>query len=242
MTLIVDVLSRAARECSVTAPDSWLSATGLSHVELRDDFLPETVDEILDRIDLTSPIGKQTTITGDGSEDYALPTDFRRLKRDPLAVYETANTRRAVIPIPSDGQWTHLKEIGSAGAYRYYRLQGYDQNFTIGLYANPTSSETVTVSYVSNLWMANAAGTAGQDFTDATDVLLLPRRVVELGVVWRFRKRKGLEYSDVLAEYESHIERLSNDSKPRRTVAFGCDANGGSNPMDIPVPDFIPAS
>lgn len=242
MTLITDVLKRAARQCSVTEPSSWITATTLSHVELRDDFLPETVDEIAERLDLPSPIGKQTTITGDGSEDYALPADFRRITRAPLAVYETANTRRAAVPLATDGQWTHLGQIGSAGAYRYYRIQGYDGNYTIGFYANPASSETITVSYVSTLWMANAAGTAGTEFTDETDVMLLPRRIVELGMVWRFRKRKGFEYGDILGEYESYMGRLENDSRGRRVVDFGDAGNCGRHPMDIPVPDFIPGS
>lgn len=241
MTLIIDALNRAGRECSVTQPDSWITATSLAHVELRDDFLLETVEEIAARIDLPSPIGKQTTITGDGSEDYSLPDDFVRLARDELAVYENTTTRRAGVPITTDGQWAHLANIGSAGAYRYYRLQGYDGNFTIGFYANPSASETITVSYVSNLWMANAAGTAGTEFTAADDVLLMPRRVVELGIVWRFRKRKGLDYSSTLAEFESHLARLADDARSRKNISFG-DNKPMSHPMDVPVPDFIPAS
>ena len=241
MTLIVDALNRAGRECSVTQPDSWITATSLAHTELRDDFLMETVDEIADRVDLPSPIGKQQVITGDGSEDYALASDFKRLTRDPMSVYETTTTRRAGVPVLTDGAWTHLENIGSAGAYRYYRLQGYDGNFTIGFFANPSTSVSITVSYVSNLWMATAAGTAGVAFTDATDVLLMPRRVVELGIVWRFRKRKGLQYGDVLAEYESHLERLTTDARAVKVIGFG-ESGQDYKPMRVPVPDYIPAS
>ena len=241
MTLIVDVLKRAARECSVTDPDSWVTATGQAQVELRDDFMLETIEEIVDRVDLPSPIGKQTTITGDGSEDYALPADFKRLMRTPTAVYETTTTRRAGVPITSDGDWTHLKTIGAAGAFRYFRIQGYDGNFTIGFLANPASGQSVTVSYVSNLWMANAAGTTGTMFTAEDDVLLLPRRVVELGIVWRFRKRKGLDYASTLAEYESNLGRLVTDSRSMRSIHFG-DSGRDYKPMRVPVPDYIPSS
>lgn len=241
MTLIVDVLNRAGRQCSLTQPDSWISATKLSYVELREDFLPETIEEISDRVDLTSPIGKQTTITGDGSEDYALPSDFKRLMRDPMAVYETTTTRRAGVPVMNEGSWTHLENIGSSGAYRYYRLQGYDENFTIGFFQNPSASVSITVSYVSNLWMATTGGTAGTAFTAATDVLLMPRRVVELGIIWRFKKRKGLPYGDVLGEYEGYLERLANDSRQRKVVSFG-ESGQEYKPMRVPVPDYIPAS
>jgi hypothetical protein len=59
-------------------------------------FLLETVDDILERVDLPSPIGAQIVITGTGSEDYALPSNFKRLQRDPMSVYETTTNQPRV--------------------------------------------------------------------------------------------------------------------------------------------------
>ncbi len=241
MTLITDILDRAARQCSVTSPSSWISATTATVLELRDDFLLETVDELQKRVDWSSPIGKQTTIPGDGSENYALPADFVRLTNDDLAIYETTTTRRAGVPVDSDGAWTHLAEIGTAGGSRYYRIKGYEGNFTIDFYKNPTSSDSITVSYVSNVWMITSGAVEGSAFTAATDIALYPRRILELGIVWRFRKRKGLPYQDVLAEYEAWIATTVNRMRGRRTINFGEQKNT-SSPFAIPVPDFIPAS
>lgn len=219
MTLIVDALSRAARQCSVTPPTNWITSTKLEIQELRDDFLPETASDILDRLDLPSPIGKQTTIAGDGSETYTLPSDFKRLARDQRAVYDGL-LDRPCIPVNSDGDWTYLKDIGTAGTIRYYRTSGYDGAYSISFYNAPTSSD-ITVSYVSGLWMADSGGTAGSAFTDLTDVLLLPRRAIEAGIVYRFRERKGLPYLDKFNEYELLLTRLGNDSRGRRTVNMG---------------------
>ena len=140
MTLVTDALDRIARQVSIDQPASWLTATDDEHVEIRDDFLLETVDNILERLDLPSPIGKQTTITGDGSETYSLPSDFKRLQRDVAAVYETTTVRRICTPITDDGSWTYLKEVGSAGATRYYRLSGYDGNWSISFFRNPSAN------------------------------------------------------------------------------------------------------
>lgn len=241
MTTIKDAMDRAARECSVKRPSSWISSTVETIEELRDDFLLQTVDELLDRVDWPGPIGKQTTITGDGTVDYTLPSDFRRLARDPLAVYETTTTRRAAVPVATDGEWTHLNQIGTAGAQRYYRIRGYDGAFEIDLFKAPSSSVSVTVSYVSNLWMASSGGTAGSAWTDEADVLLFPRRLIETGVVWRFRKRKGLVYDDVMAEYEALLARYQQDARNIRTIAFG-DGDTPYKPMRVPVPDYIPSS
>lgn len=241
MTLITTVLARCARECSIDEPSSWLSTTDDDHVALRDDFLLETVDDILERVDLPSPISAQQVITGDGSEDYSLNSNFRRLQRDAMAVYETTTNRRACIPVTDDGTWLHIGELGTAGVERYYRLKGYDGNWTISFYQNPTSGISITVSYVTTNWMANSSGTSGSEFTDSEDVLLLPRRVVELGTVMRFRMRNGLDPSAHRLAYEAELNRLSNDRRVRRSVNFG-EPEARVAPWDVPVPDYIPTS
>lgn len=237
MTLITDALDRIARQVSLDKPSTWLGATDDEYLEIRDDFLDETVGDILDRIDVPAPMGAQTTITGDGSGSYALPADFRRLQRDDFAVYETTTVRRRLYPISNDGMWTHLTTIGSTGGDRYYKIEGD----TIYLYREPSSSISVVVSYVTNNWMKNAAGTAGSAFTTDTDELLMPRTLVETGVVWRWRERKGLPFAGKLAEYESKLARFSNDTRGRRSIDMA-PSQSGRAPWDIPVPDFIPTS
>lgn len=240
MTTIKDAMDRAARECSLTPPASWISTTLLSYAELKD-FLAETVEELQERIDWPSPIGKETVIAGDGSEDYDLPSDFLRLTRDPLTVYETTTTRRAGVPVSSSGAWTHLKDMGSAGGDRFYRLQGDETNgFTVGFYREPASGDSITVSYISRNWMQSAAGTAGETWAADDDVLLFPRRIVELGVVYRFRRRKGLAYADILGEFEMKLARQANDARGIRTIDMG--GPRVRSPFDIPVPDYIPSS
>ena len=220
MTLIVDVLSRAARQVSLPAPSSWVSATADEYVEIRDDFLLDTVDDLLERVDLPSPIGAQTTITGDGSETYSLPSDFVRLQRDMLAVYEKT-LDRACTPVVNDGHWTHIKEIGTSGVERYFRVSGYEGNYSISFYMEPAAANEIVVSYITHNWMANSGGTAGKMFTSAEDVLLLPRRAVEAGIIWRWRERKGMPFQDKYMEYEALVARLSNDSRQRRVINFG---------------------
>ena len=245
MTTIVAALGRIARECGVKAPSSWVTATREDHVEIRDDFFDQTISDILDRVDLPSPIGKQQTLTGtgttnaDGSETFSLNSDFRRIQRGEMSVYDPLQDRPA-IPISEDGRWTYILDQGVAGIVKYYRTRGYEGNFTIDLYNAPASGQTITVSYISNLWMATSGGTVGSEFTNETDVLLLPRRVVETGTVWRFRERRGLPYLDRYNEYEALIARLSSDSRNRRVVNMG-GIDRDVRWQDL-VPSFIPSS
>lgn len=238
MATVASVMDEAARECSIAPPSSWVSATTLSHVEMRQ-FLNETADELLERIDWPDPIAQDTVITGDGSEAYTLPSDFKRLTRDPLTVYETTTTRRAGIPVASNGAWTHLKDVGSAGGNRYFRTSGDEEaGFAISFWDNPTSGNSITVSYISKNWL-KISGTAGSEWTDNAATLLLDKRLVRMGVIWRFRRKKGMPYADRMNEYEAVLARKANDARVIRSV----DMTGGrgmKNPFDVPVPDFIP--
>lgn len=241
MATVVEALNRIARKCSVSEPDSWLTATSTEHVEIRDDFLLECVDEIQRRCVLPSPLSGSFEITADGSETYTLPSDFLRLQDDKLSVYESTNLRRALAPITSDGAWTHLKSVGPTGFARYFRLTGYAGNWSISIYREPTSGNTITVHYVSRNWMQNSAGTDGYAFTDPSDILLIPRRLIELGTVCRWRERKGVPYDSTLAEFEAELERYTNQTKTRRSIGFG-DPYMDRKPWDVPVPDYIPES
>lgn len=237
MTLIVDILARAARQCSVPAPSSWV-AYGKAEVEEMRDFLSETVGDIQERFDVAGPLGKSVTITGDGGEVYALPSDFKRMARDGLAVYERYRSRRACLPVSTSGDWEYLKELGAAGADRYYRVQGYEGNYTISFYRPLEAGLSAVVSYVSTNWVVNGA-TEKPEFSLGDDVSMLPREILETGIVWRFRERKGLEFTDKQAEYEAKLARWVNDTRGLRVISFG--ATNGRGPFDVPVPDFIPS-
>lgn len=216
--LVTDALTRAARQCSIIAPSSWLSTTDTTYAEIRDDFLVDTVDDILERVDLPSPIGATYTLTTTGVETYALPANFKRLQRDSLAVYDTQYSAGGV-PVTTDGEWTELDQEGTSGAQRYYRLSGYAGNWSISFKAEPSSD--IVIHYVTDCWMASAGGTPGNALTMPDDVLLLPNRLVESGIVWRWRERKGLPYSDKMGEYEMLMARLINDSRGKRVVNMG---------------------
>ncbi len=235
MTTVADIMDRAGRMCSLTST-GWLADTALEAMELKD-FLSQTVDDIRDRATPPLNASKVTTITGDGSEDYDLPSDVWRLHRDVLSVQETSSAQRACYPITDPGYWEFLQSRGFAGAGRYYRLQGYPGAYRIGFLSALTSGVTALVSYVSTVWIMNGTDEAS-DWTSEADVCMFPRRLVESGIVYRFRQRKGLVYEDVRAEYEILMSRYSNDARAVRRVQFGGRAK--FNPFAVPIPDYIP--
>lgn len=246
MTLIVEALNRIARECSVRPPTSWVTATRDDQVELRDDFMLQTVEDIQDRLNLPEPMGAKvklsalsSTIDADGSRVFALPSTFKRLHRSELAVYDAEQDRPAV-PVPDDGVYAFLTDTGTAGIVHYYQIKGYQGNFKLTMYRDPGATPDISVFFNTYYWKASAGGTLGATFTDETDVLIMPRRLLEAGTVWRFRERRGLSYDDKYAEYERLIQRFANDIRGRRKLSFAPPAKD-VRWQDL-VPSFIPSS
>ncbi len=218
MTTIVEVLNRAARQLSISAPSSWITATEDTYAEIRDDFLRQTVDDIVDRFDWPSPVSAEVTISGTGVETYALPADFLRIQRIDMAVHDSSFTRYTA-PEPDDAYWADMRQNGVSGADRVYRISGYDEAFEISLL--PLLSEDLTVHYVTNYWMVSDAGVLGTVLTADTDKPLFPPRLIETGIVWRWRERRGLPYDDKHGEYEAIMHRARADIRGIRSISFG---------------------
>lgn len=238
--LVTDALDRVARACSLEPPNSWLSETRAAYVEIRDDFLLQTVDDIRQRKDTIEPIRRTLAITGTGASRYSLNSGVVRLTRDPLAVYETDPVRRACLPLRSEGEWTHLNQVGSAGTKRFYKLLGHPGGYQIDFYPALPSGASVSYSYITSVWLKGPSNEEKSAFTEAQDYLVIPRDIVEAGTTARFRRRRGMDYADYESEYEQKLARFSDDFGRITIVNFGQGED--SHPMRAPVPDYIPSA
>lgn len=232
---IADAMNAAALECAVPLPAGWVNATTANERMMRA-FLSDTVRELTSRYDWKQLSGSQT-ITGTGAESYVLNNDFLRLASGDNNVYENSPNRRPCVPIAQDGDWTEIKQMGWAGIQRFYRLN----NGNIDFYRPLSAGNIVTVAYVSENWKQDKVGnTPGSAWTAETDVSLLPGYLLQLGVIWRFRRNKGLQYADRKVEYETELARAISDDRPIGRVSFDANRSTLRNPFQIPVPDFIP--
>jgi hypothetical protein len=231
---IAEAMNTAAIECAVPTPAAWVTATGTNEKIMRA-MLADTVRELVRRNDWKQVTDSQQ-YSGTGGETYTLPADFLRLASGDNAVYENTPNRRPCVPIDRDGDWTEIKQLNFAGVQRYYRLNGSDIDFFRPL---PTGG-TVTLAYVSKNWKQDVTATRGDAWTAETDQSLIPGYLLQLGVIWRFRRHKGLQYLDRKVEFETELARAIADDRPTGRVAFDGDRNLPRRPFEIPVPDFIP--
>lgn len=150
----------------------------------------------------------------------AFPADFDRLL--PLGELwdRTANLRYA--GPTDDTTWGRLKGMAvTVGVPGYWRLLGG----RLYLLPAPPAGHTLALPYISANWAESDSGTPKDSFTADTDRARIPERLIALGVVWRFKRAKGLDYADDMATYEREVERAAARdrglgplilSKPRR--------------------------
>ena len=233
--LVTDILIDAARDCSITPPSNWLTDTGATAVQFRT-FLRDAVRECQRRHDFAA-ISTDTTFTGAGSS-FDLPSDFLRLCEDENAVYETSPMRRRVFPLSVRGKWTETDTWNWTGSVRYFRLQGS----TIEFLAELPADATVTMAYVQDTWILQDGGTRSNEFAATTDESLIPGHLLQLNLIWRWRRHKGMTYVDRKAEFESEFARACGDDGPARKIDFTGPPQDERMPMRVPVPDYIPSS
>ncbi len=118
---------------------------------------------------------------------------------------ETIWDRSSRLPIvgPLGGpEWQMRKAAVNTGPRFQYRIRGGN------LIVNPipTAGLNWYFEYLSKNWILGIDGTSyRQYFLLDTDEVLVPEELVLMGVRWRWKKEKGLEYAEDMRTYEMQV-------------------------------------
>ena len=115
--------------------------------------------------------------------------------------------RRPVYGPRTQQAWQQQKAIQLNGPFNSYRII----NDVINFYPNPAAGQLCYFEYITKNWVTTATGTSST-WTSDTDTPLLDDQLITLGLIWRWKAAKGLEYSEDYEKYESLImNRMSRD-------------------------------
>lgn len=90
--------------------------------------------------------------------------------------------------------------------------------------------------YYTGEYARDATGASIKRFLTDTDVSKVPERYIQLGIKWRFRRAKGLDYSAELQEYNTTIAAQFS-----KNVVQGEIKIGGRRPLDPSyTPGYVP--
>lgn len=115
--------------------------------------------------------------------------------------------------------WQELKAFTNTGPFYQYRIRGVTTGAQASLLFNPspTAGHTVAFEYVSSNWCLNGT-TPAQVFVADADTILLPESLVALGLRWRWKKEKGLNYGEDFASYERMVMDAMGRDGTKKTL------------------------
>lgn len=156
---------------------------------------------------------KLNTYSGDASTvEFDLPSDYDRMIKDGnlhSSLFTTALFRRA----KDLDEWLYLKDLIATGLPGNWIILGGQMQ----IFPAMASNETARFYYISSQ-IVNGGKTA---FTSDDDVFQLPERLITLGLIWRWRAQKRMEYAEDMQNYEIALSDEIGRDKGARILVVG---------------------
>lgn len=139
---------------------------------------------------------------------------------------DTINNRTLRVNVPgplSPRGWQGLKATGvPSGYWSQFRLRGGK----LLLYPAPTAGQTASFEYMTENWASNATNdTFRKAFTADDDFPLLDSDLITAGLVWRWKKAKGLSYGEDMGDYEELVIDAIARNAPTKVVNLNGDCD-----------------
>jgi hypothetical protein len=164
------------------------------------------------------------TTTATVAQSLALPADYDHLVPD-VEIWNRSGNSLLLGPTPSN-IWMRLQSGISGGVTGWWRIIGG----VLQVYPAPSASLTFALDYVSKHYCESSGGTGQSDWVADSDVGRVPEHLVELGLVWRWLRAKGMDYAEELATYEREVEKAAARDRGMTIQVV----SGGSNEITEP--------
>lgn len=152
------------------------------------------------------------SVTGDGAmTSFPMPDDYARMPVK--GEMRLAGVNQTLTPARDLDQWLDIQLTGNYGVYGTWLLLGGTMQV---LPALPVG-EVVKFYYISNR-IVSGDKTA---FEADDDEFVLDETLLTLGIIWRWRAQKRLEYSEDLRNYEIAFAELSGADRGPRVLTLG---------------------
>jgi hypothetical protein len=157
-----------------------------------------------------------TSAAGDGTTTtFTLPTDYDRM---PLkAMVWSSTTNLPLHRVEDLDEWLEMNLQGFTGTVGSWILLGGSLQVLPAL----ATAETAKFYYISNLIVTPSIGDNKAVFDTDTDVFRLDERLLTLGIIWRWRAIKGLDYTEEMRNFEIAMGEEAGREKGSRIIAVG---------------------
>lgn len=138
-----------------------------------------------------------------GQDTYSLPNDFSYFQQ--MTWWDRSYRWQMMGPLSAQ-EWQVLKSgLSPIGPRRFFRIMGNQ------FYIHPAPSvtgNTLVFEYYSNAWCQSSGATAQNTWAADTDYYSMDDDCFILGLKWRYKAAKGLDYTQEKLDYEVACDRL----------------------------------
>ena len=120
--------------------------------------------------------------------------------------------RRPIYGPTSEQDWQQKKAVQLNGPFNSFRIIGDVINF----YPTPAAGQVCAFEYISRNWVNTGTTSSATWLLDA-DTPKINDQLLVMGLIWRWKAAKGLDYSEDYAKYERRVaDSMARDAgKPR---------------------------
>ncbi len=136
-------------------------------------------------------------------------------------------------PVTAD-EWHHLKALSSVPSDDTFYLEGT----TWLMQPVPPAGQTIAYGYRSNQWCKSSGGTAQETWAADSDVGILPERLMELGIIWRYRQSRNMDWQTDYDKYMFQVQQALSADSPHNVVDMSGQSRGTLRGFTLPAYDW----
>jgi hypothetical protein len=134
---------------------------------------------------------------------YDLPANYRKFLQD--TIYERSRYYQMRGSL-SAGEWQRTKAY-NLGSMSTARVRIYGNPLKLNIVPTPVSVENVVFEFLTKNFATDADGAEILRYSSDADTAQVDEGLIRMGLKWRIKHAKGLEFSADLAEYEAVVNR-----------------------------------
>ena len=157
--------------------------------------------------------------TSEGRSNYLLADvcpDFYALLNNTIYIKDS---KEKVIGAVTPEEWMKEKYLQSSSGGVRFKIQ----NGMLKFLTPPADGLKVVFQYRTNIVCFEASSYVEKsELTSNTDIPVFDDYLVKLGILWRWLKRNGMDYTEEYAEYEREIKKKFASSLAVKDIRLGC--------------------
>lgn len=200
----LSIVQDACGRMGLQQPSALFSSLSPQDIQFRT-LLNQEGKELYKRKPWTNLQREQTfTTVATAAQTSSVASDFGYYVNDTM--FDRTENRKLVGPL-NEYEWQREKS-GPAFTSVYHAFRFWQGSVYIT--PTPEAGNTVAYEYITKNWAITASDSSAKAaFSVDTDTSHLDEELLTLGLIWRFRKAKGLDYSEEFRTYQMEVDNLA---------------------------------